>query len=359
MKHEKQNDRIYNGRKWRDVDGKPMYVQFPHIIYLDGKYYLYGSNKEFSNGKGIWHWGIKAYESDDLYNWSEVGLIIPPNEEDPDSPLYPQTKMDAPCILYNEKTKKWVCWLINMPKKKAFSLTSDSFFGPYTIVGDNFLPCGLTIGDFDLVKTEDGRAYIYFNNPHVRNICAELTEDYTGVKDEYTTLLEHPESVPYARESPAYFTRNGKHYLFTSGTTGFFPNPSEIAVSDTLQGPFETLGDPHVNDPSHTSFHSQIRSVFKVPGKKDLYLALADRWQPQHMDLPYDVYKEWYRVWCHQPTEEERARVLAEEAKYGYSTVDCASNDVSCAELVVLPITFEGDQVKIYWKDSFSLSDYE
>ena len=97
-----------------DIDGKRMHVQFPHIIYHNDKYYLYGSNKEFSYGKGIWHWGIKMYESEDLYNWKEVGIIIPPNETDESSPLHPSKAMDAPCIIYNAKTQKWVCWLIEM-----------------------------------------------------------------------------------------------------------------------------------------------------------------------------------------------------------------------------------------------------
>ena len=41
---------IENGKPSFDTDGK-MYAQFPHIIYHNGKYYLYGSNKEFSDGK--------------------------------------------------------------------------------------------------------------------------------------------------------------------------------------------------------------------------------------------------------------------------------------------------------------------
>ena len=40
------------------------------------------------------------------------------------------------------------------------------------------------------------------------------------------------------------------------------------------------------------SFHSQISSVFKVPGKKDLYIACADRWLPKLMDLKYEEYRE-------------------------------------------------------------------
>ena len=38
---------------------------------------------------------------------------------------------------------------------------------------------------------------------------------------------------------------------------------------------------PLPRDTSRTSFRSQISSVFKHPHKKDLYIALADRWLPE------------------------------------------------------------------------------
>lgn len=76
--------------------------------------------------------------------------------------------------------------------------------------------------------------------------------------------------------------------MVTSGTTGYLPNPSEVAVADTWHGPFTVLGNPHKYDKSDTSFHSQISSVFKVPGKKDLtvkfegdmiYIDWLDEWR--------------------------------------------------------------------------------
>ena len=199
-----------NGEKMLDVDGRPMYVQFPHIIYHNQKYYLYGTNKEYSDGKtGYWHWGIRMYESTDLYNWKDIGIIIPPDTENEDSPLNPRSPMDAPCIIYNEITKKWVCWFIRL-NVEAYVLTSDFIEGPYEFARKGFKPCGYSIGDFDLMS-DCGKGYIYFNHPHTEIICAELTDDYTETKDEHVFLLQHPESVPYNREAPAYFNRNGKH----------------------------------------------------------------------------------------------------------------------------------------------------
>ena len=74
--------------------------------------------------------------------------------------------------------------------------------------------------------------------------------------------------------------------MLTSGMTGYMPNKSDSAVSDAPDRPFVSIGDPHVDDASHASFNSQISQVFKVPGKRDLYIALADRWVP---DYPVDA----------------------------------------------------------------------
>ena len=114
-------------------------------------------------------------------------------------------------------------------------------------------------------------------------ICADLTDDYTDVTGYYSTHFPRI-APPYVREAPAHFIRNGKHYLLTSGTTGYLPNPSEAAVADTWHGPFIVLGNLHPSDTTNTSYHSQISSVFKVHGKEDLYIACADRWLPQAMD---------------------------------------------------------------------------
>lgn len=126
---------------------------------------------------------------------------------------------------------------------------------------------GKNAGDFDLAVAEDGKAYYYFERVHSETICADLTEDYTDVTGYYSTHFprKHP---PYVREATAHFKRKGKHYLITSGTTGYLPNPSEVAVADTWHGPYKVLGNPHVGDESQTSFHSQISCIFKVEGKK-------------------------------------------------------------------------------------------
>jgi hypothetical protein len=105
---------------------------------------------------------------------------------------------------------------------------------------------------------------------------SDLT-DVTGFYSTHFPLVQ----PPYVREAPAYFTRHGRHYLITSGTTGYYPNPSEVAVAPSYHGPWTMLNDPHPDDPSRSSYQSQVSSVFRHPHKQDRYIALAARWLPR------------------------------------------------------------------------------
>lgn len=79
-------------------------------MYLNGHYYWYGENKEYTDAsKGIWHWGGRCYRSNDLYNWEDLGITIPPNVEDITSSIHPSSMMNRPHIIYNKKTRKFVC----------------------------------------------------------------------------------------------------------------------------------------------------------------------------------------------------------------------------------------------------------
>ena len=142
--------------------------------------------------------------------------------------------------------------------------------------------------------------------------------------------------------------------MITSGTSGYFPNPSEVAIADTWHGPFKILGNPHVGDETNTSFHSQISCIFKVEGKKDLYIACADRWLPEKMDMQYEVYKELYRnVFEPGLATEESCKALVDYVG------DAANENTSIADYVWLPLRFDGEMVYIDWHDEWKIEDYE
>lgn len=353
---------IRPGQVWLDTAGKRIQAHGGSIIFLNDTFYFYGENKEKTNGEnGIWHWGVRCYASKDLYNWEDKGLIIPPEPENPASSLHPSSKMDRPHIIYNRTTHKYVAWMKIMNENGTQTetvLTADCFLGPYTKVREGLKPLNMNAGDFDLAVAPDGKAYYYFERVHSETICADLTEDYTDVTGYYSTHFPRP-FPPFVREATAHFVRKGKHYLITSGTTGYFPNPSEVAVGNSWHGPFTVLGNPHPDDASNTSFHSQISSVFKVPGKKDLYIACADRWLPKEMDRKYEDYAEIYEA----KFNPEFASIQTDPLKKPSLNIP---GNTSISDYVWLPLRFEEPSKKhpqgmvyIDWLDEWKIEDYE
>lgn len=281
-------DSFRPGQVWLDTEGKRIQAHGGSVIYVDGIYYWYGENKEFTDGTNdIWTYGIRFYRSNDLYNWEDLGLVIPPDTEDENSPLNPTNCMlDRPHIIYNKRTKKYVCWVKIMHKEghqDETVLTADKITGPYTIVNQGIRPLGMSAGDFDL------------------------------------------------------------------------------AVADSWHGPYRVLGNPHPEDASHTSFHSQISCIFKVEGTKDLYIAAADRWCPDCMDLDYEFYAKVYDK-LFSGTEEEKSRIRQMPE---FSRIDDMGRNTSIADYVWLPIRFveaceeyPQGMVFIDWKDEWRWQDY-
>lgn len=281
-------DSFRPGQVWLDTEGKRIQAHGGSVIYVDGIYYWYGENKEFTDGTNdVWTYGIRFYRSNDLYNWEDLGLVIPPDTEDENSPLNPTNCMlDRPHIIYNERTEKYVCWVKIMHKEghqDEAVLTADKITGPYTLVNQGIRPLGMSAGDFDL------------------------------------------------------------------------------AVADSWHGPYMVLGNPHPEDASHTSFHSQISCIFKVEGTKDLYIAAADRWCPDCMDLDYEFYAKVYDK-LFSGTEEEKSRIRQMPE---FSRIDDMGRNTSIADYVWLPIRFveaceeyPQGMVFIDWKDEWRWQDY-
>jgi hypothetical protein len=342
-------DSIRPGRVWLDTTGNRIQAHGGSVLYEGGTYYWYGENKEHTKpGNDVWTWGIRCYASTDLYNWEDRGLIIPPVLDDPKSPLHPSQMIDRPHIVRDPLTGTYVCWLKIMGKdggQRTTVLTAPSVLGPYEIVRTGMRPLGMNAGDFDLVVDPvDGKGYYYFERVHSELICADLTEDYTDVTGCYSTHFPH-RHPPAVREAPAYFRREGRHYLITSGTSGYFPNRSEVAVADTYHGPYTVLGDPHPSDTSGTSFRSQISSVFRHPTQTDLYIAVADRWLPHLSEEESDQTESFHRYFA----EKERGATGASLPPQEF--------DTSVADYVWLPLRFDGDMPVIEWHDEWRIED--
>ena len=350
---------VYPGKMWLDTKGKRIEAHGGALFYENDTYYWYGENKEKTDGKnGIWTWGIKAYSSKDFYNWKDEGLIIPPVTDDIKSNLHPTKHVDRPRIIKCDATGKYVCWIKLSGEEACFViLQADKLLGPYQIVAENYYPLGSKVGDFDLIRDEEsGKAYLYMDADHTAIICYELSANYLEVQKEVSRQYSGL-NAPFCREAPALFERNGKKYMLTSGMSGYIPNQSDSAMAPTWTSVFKSTGDPHVDDASRASFNSQISKVFQVPGKKDLYVAIADRWVPEYMvdakraDLIMRGIATHYEPEKYQISKEEQVELM--------NSPMLDSANTSIADYVWLPLRFVGDEVKIEWLDSWRLEDYE
>ncbi len=340
---------IRPGQPWLDTNGQRIQAHGGNVLYHKGRFYWYGENKEKSQSEyEIWHWGVRMYSSVDLYNWEDEGIICMPEPEHPESPMHPQSKMDRPHILYDDKKDRFVMWMKIMTPHPYFMVAvSKDITGPFTLL-HKVQPCGFGCGDFDLVKDPaTGKAVVVFERVHSSMIVMDLNEDYTDVAGYYTEHLVKGRP-PFVREAPALFQKDGKWWMFTSGTTAKFPNPTETAVAETLHGPWTELGITHVNDVKKTSFDSQISAVLQHPDHPSLYIALADRWlidlKPDLPDM-WAVFDSWF-----DPKKED---LISKDIRL------LTAKNTAMADYVWLPVQFKEDGTPyLEWMDEWRIEDF-
>lgn len=336
------------GKVWYDNNKKRIHAHGGSILFAENKFWWYGENKENITGTAtgercpFWHHGVKLYSSTDLYNWTDEGFCVVESEEE-DSPFNPKNIMDRPHILFNEKTGNYVLWA-KTTHKGDFMTCSFSICVGKSLKNMQFLkevfPKPHYAGDFDLFVYKN-KAYILFENPHSELVVRELTDDYTDLADKYSTHFQ-AECPPFVREAPAVFQYEDKLYMITSGTTGYYPNASELADITDIHGDWVNLGNVCVGDRNNNSFHAQFSSVFQHPKKKDTYIALGDRWLLDLTeDLP-DMNEVFYKLCGPNPQTIDLTRFSDE--------------NTSIATYVWLPICFdENKKPYIKWQSVWDI----
>lgn len=354
------------GQLWLDSDGKPIQAHGFQVVYDEKEqtYYWYGEDKSYTTkGSNVWTYGVRCYSSKDFYNWTDCGHIVFPDTIDALSPIHFSQGLDRPHIIYCPKTKKYVCWIKNLNDSTQYFITlqSDRFMGPYSIANRGFLPEGYESGDFDLwCDPATGRGYVWFERPHWELICASLSADFTHTEGRVSHHFVG-RTPPFTREAPTHFVYDGRHYLVTSGTSGYYPNESMVCSFTNPHGEYTELGSPHPSDTTHTSFYSQITSVVRIPRSDAsadgfLYVALADRWMPQCVGT-VEPQREWQRMTGvfkdHKPHPvkpgmEIRTADRSSDLRTGW---DVTQN----ARYVFLPIRWIDGKPSIDWMDEWQL----
>lgn len=289
---------------WLDTDGNSINAHGGGLLYHEGKYYWYGEIKKGKTWRVgyIKHWecyrtkagGVSCYSSENLYDWKYEGVALAPNTSQESHDLHFSKVLERPKVIYNEKTKKFVMWLHVDSEDYKFASTgiavSDTPTGPFTYLY-SMHPGGQMSRDMTLFVDDDGKAYhVSSSENNATTIINLLSDDYlrpSGISKR--TLVKE------SRESPAVFKHDGKYYMIGSGLTAWDPNPANIAVADEMLGEWKLLGNPCVGKDADKSFQSQSTYVLQVPGKRDAFIYLSDRWKKTDLEdsryiwLPIEV----------------------------------------------------------------------
>ena len=231
--------------------------------------------------------GVSCYSSKDLLNWKFEGIVLPAVKDDPGHDLHPSKVLERPKVIYNRKTGKFVMWAhvdsADYGKAAAGVAVSDSPAGPFEYLG-SFRPNDAMSRDQTVFVDDDGRAYQFYSSENNATLYISLlTDDYLKPSGKFTRNF-----IKQSREAPAVFKHEGKYYIISSGCTGWDPNQAEIAVADSIMGPWKVIGNPCTGPDADKTFYAQSTYVFPVAGKKDAYIAMFDRWNKK--DLPDSRY---------------------------------------------------------------------
>ena len=278
--------------QWKDTDGNPINAHGGGILYHNGKYYWYGEYKKGETILPDWaKWecyrtdvtGVSCYSSPDMVNWTFEGIVLPAEKDNPESDLHPSKVLERPKVVYNAKTGKFVMWAhvesADYSKAAAGVAVADSPTGPFEYLG-SFRPNGAMSRDQTVFVDDDGRAYQFASSENNQTLYInELTADYLRPSGRYTRNF-----IGQAREAPAVFKHDGKYYMLSSGCTGWDPNKAELAVADSIMGDWTVIGDPCTGKDADKTFYGQSTYVQPVHGKKDLYVAMFDRWNKTDLE---------------------------------------------------------------------------
>ena len=299
---------FHPGAVWPDDQYVNVNAHGGGILYQNGTYYWFGQHMiAGSAGNAAWV-GVSVYSSTDLYHWKYERIALPVSE-DPASEITQGCIIERPKVIHNPATGKFVMWFhLELPGQGYDSARSgvavaDEITGPYVYQG-SFRPnagiwpvnateadkSGTTLArdfaggqmarDMTLFVDDDGKAYhIYASEDNATLHISLLSSDYLSPSGRYVRVF--PDAY---NEAPAMFKHLGKYYLFSSGTTGWEPNPARLAVADSIEGPWTALGNPCIGTAEQisTTFDSQSTFVLPVQGKPGAFIFLADRWQPDN-----------------------------------------------------------------------------
>ena len=318
------------GKIWNDTEGNVINAHGGGILKHKKTYFWFGEIKENGKNGGLAMKGVSCYSSKDLYNWKNEGIALKVIQ-DTTNMLQPGCVLERPKVIYNAHTKKFVMWFHHELKGKGYAAAmagcavSDKVTGPYTYLFSKRINAGIwpqdiskeikedTIKEKDLKRGSDDWKLAIKNGLFLRRDFAggQMSRDMTlfvdddkkayliTASEENQTLHFHELNQTYTdfngkyyrvfpggrNEGPALFKKDGVYYMFSSGLTGWKPNPGKSASAKKITGEWKDLGNPcrGTEEENNTTFKSQSTFVLTLGGKSKKYLFLADRWKSEDL----------------------------------------------------------------------------
>lgn len=316
-----------SGEIWPDNNGVHINAHGGGILQKGNTYYWFGEHKTEGKGGNIALVGVHCYSSTDLYHWKDEGVALSVVDDSTHS-IAKGCVLERPKVIYNKKYDQYVMWFHLEPRgagyagalsgvavskqvtgpyvfKKAFRPNAGSWpinvqdlhkqpsaLSPDQRFSGGELPthpdslnllgrdheCGQMARDMNLFVDEDGKAYhIYSSEENSTLHISQLSDDYTSYSGKYARFF-----AGRFMEAPAMFKRNGNYYLIMSGCTGWSPNAGRSAVASSIWGPWKELENPFKGKDANVSFFSQSTFVLPLPGSKDQFMYMGDRWTPDN-----------------------------------------------------------------------------
>lgn len=321
------------GAPWPDDHGIHINAHGGGVLSHEGTCYWFGEHKIEGEAGNLAHVGVHVYSSRDLYNWRDEGIALPVSD-DSSSEIARGCIIERPKVIFNARTARFVMWFHLEPKGCGYSgarsgvAVADAPAGPYRFLGSmrpnagvwpenslaeqrqplsaaelSFVDSldlpggpvpyyprhllfrrdfagGQAARDMSLFVDDDGSAFhIYSSEANGTLHLSLLSDDYLRPAGRYHRILPGR-----FNEAPAMMKWRGRYFLFTSGCTGWAPNPARLLAADSIFGPWEELGNPCLGTGRQIAgtFESQPAFVLPVQGLSDAFIFMADRWRPEN-----------------------------------------------------------------------------
>lgn len=246
---------------------------------------------------------VACYSSSDLARWRYEGDALRPGRGD----IAPDRIVERPKVL-QRPDGRWVMFLHIDSGDYSYArvgyAVADRAGGPYAYVGSE-RPLGNLSRDIGVFQ-EDGVGYLLSEDRDNGLHIYRLRDDYLGV-DAIVATLRQEARPEIGYESPTLVKHDGRYYLFGSDLTGWSMNDNRWTSAPALEGPWDPWQP--IAPLGTNTFESQVSVVAPVG---DGYVYIGDRWTPDRL-------AESPAVW--------------------------------------LPLRIEGRQVRLEWRDEWSIEE--